>query len=257
MAKNPHLTPYLIQTLDGRAIPSEWGRIQVPENRGNPTGNLIEIPFVRVRSQKPDPAPPVFYLSGGPGFPILDKLHWLTSLYSIPEMVTDLIVVEQRGVGQSRPSLDCPGTYDLRLDEPATYASALESHRNYIRTAVDFWGGQGVDLHGYNVVEMASDIDALRQALGYEQIQLLGGSFGSHHSLAVLRAFGDFVNRAVLWGVEGPDHTMKMPRNVQERMEILDDYFKSDPYWQKKAPGLLELMSGVLDFLDRYPVTWE
>jgi pimeloyl-ACP methyl ester carboxylesterase len=40
-------------------------------------------------------------------------------------------------------------------------------------------------------------------------------------------------------------------------MEILDDYFKSDPYWQKKAPGLLELMSGVLDFLDRYPVTWE
>jgi pimeloyl-ACP methyl ester carboxylesterase len=257
MAQNPHLTPHLIQNPAGKAIPAEWGRIQVPENRGNPNASLIEVSFVRVCCQRPNPEPPVFLLPGGPGFPILDKLPGLASLYSIPETIADLIVVEQRGVGQSRPSLDCPGTYDLPLDEPTSYESALAAHRGYIWEAVEFWKDRGVDLQGYNVGEMAADIDSLRRALGYDKIQLVGGSFGSHHSLAVLRSFGDFVARAFLWGIEGPDHTIKRPQNIQAILEVLDGYLKADPYWGNKVPDLRDLMAGVLEFIDRYPVTWE
>ena len=121
----------------------------------------------------------------------------------------------------------------------------------------EFWKGQGVDSSGYNVREMAADIDDLRQALGYDKIILFGGSFGSHHGLAVLRYYDDHIERAVLSGVEGPNHTLKLPSTVQRHLEKLASMVKADSRLSRHIPDFLNLIETVLEHLEREPVTDE
>jgi pimeloyl-ACP methyl ester carboxylesterase len=253
------LHPYLFQPDTEPAVAAEWGELSVPENRSRDNGRRLTIPFVRFRSVSKNPGPPIVFLQGGPGWSPLSNLPWMWAVpMSRPPLeIADFIFIEHRGFGLSRPKLDCPGSYDLPLDEPGSLEGQLEAHRRYLEQAVSFWEEQGVDLAGYNAREMAADIDDLRQALGYDTISLIGGSFGSHHGLAVLRYFGDSVARALLWSIEGPNDTVKLPGAIQRHLEKLNALVHEDPAVRPQIPDLLELMASVLDRLEREPVTVE
>ncbi|MFQ6029126.1 MAG: alpha/beta fold hydrolase [Dehalococcoidia bacterium] len=254
-AASHHLTPHLFEAADGTPIAGEWGRLLVPENRANPASNRLEIPFVRFKTSVPDPGTPTVFLNGGPGEETLAIVPQF--LPFVPELPFDLILVEQRGIGHSRPRLDCPGTYHLPLDQPLDFETMLAAASAFTEGCARSWEEQGVDLAGYNVREMAADIDALRQALGYDQINLLGGSFGSHHGLAVLRFFGEHVDRGVLSAVEGPNHTIKLPSTIQGHLEELDRMVRADSELSRDIPDFLELMATVLDRLEQEPATVE
>lgn len=250
-----HLAPHSVRGADGTTVSTDWGHILVPENRNNPNSRFIKIAFIRFRAVTPDPTTPTFYLQGGPGDETLAIAQNFVQF--APTLPFDLILVEQRGIGHSRPRLDCSGSYDLPLDQPLDFATLLQANRTYYEGCVNSWESQGVDLSGYNTREMAADVDALRQALGYDKINLMGGSFGSHHGLAMLRFFGDHIDRAVLSAVEGPNHTFKLPSTVQEHLEKLDIKVKDDVVLRQDVPDLLELMASVLDQLDQAPITWQ
>ena len=53
----------------------------------------------------------------------------------------------------------------------------------------DRWLREGVDLAAYNTVENAADVNDLRLALGYDKMTLVGGSYGSHLALQLMRQF--------------------------------------------------------------------
>ena len=251
------LTPHLLETDDGKPVAAEWGRLFVPENRTKSETNTIEVPFIRLKSTAADPEPPIVYLAGGPGDDPLSSGKRFLSYALMFQKVADLVIVEPRGVGHSRPRLDCPGTYNLPLDRPLDNETLVRTIRAHLETGVQFWESQGVDLSGYNVREMAADINDLRQALGYDKISLFGGSFGSHHGLAVLRYHGEYVERAVLSGVEGPNHTIKLPGNIQRHLEGLNDLVKADPELSGHIPDFLGTMTNVLDRLEKEPETVE
>ena len=251
------LYPYLFQPSSSPPIAAEWGQLTVPENRQAEDSRFINIPFVRFPCNSKKPSTPIVFLQGGPGGSPLSNLDWLWTRPMIrPSLeMADFIFIEHRGFGLSRPCLDCPGTYDVPLDKPGSCDLYLEAHRQYLTKSVSFWREQGIDVGGYNVQEMAADINDLRRALGYEQISLLGGSFGSHHGLAMLRFYGQFIDRALLWSVEGPNHTLKLPSNIQKHLVKLDTLLKEDPALNKYIPDLLELIATVLDRLERQPIS--
>lgn len=251
------LTPFLLETKDGKPVAAEWGRLVVPENRSQPQSNLIEISFVRFKSTANKEGSPIFYLAGGPGDETLGNLSDMLPFAPIFQVLGDLVIPEPRGVGYSRSRLDCPGSYHLPLDEPLNYDSMVKAARDYMVNCAEFWKGHGVDLSGYNAHEMAADINALRQALGYDKILLFGGSFGSHHGLAVLRYYDEYVERAVLSGVEGPNHTLKLPSTVQHHLEKLDAMAKTDPQLRQHIPSFLDLVATVISRLEKEPVTVE
>jgi pimeloyl-ACP methyl ester carboxylesterase len=182
---------------------------------------------------------------------------WTKPVMKPPFALADCIFVEHRGFGLSRPSLDCPGSYDLALDEPGNPDSYRDAHCQYLTNAVSFWQEQGVDIAGYNAREMAADIDDLRQALGYERLSIYGGSFGSHHGFALLRYYGQTIERAFLWDVEGPNHTIKLPSNIQKQLVKLDSLLREDSILNSQIPDLLELMASVLDRLKQQSVIVE
>jgi pimeloyl-ACP methyl ester carboxylesterase len=110
----------------------------------------------------------------------------------------------------------------------------------------------GVDLDAYTTEDSVADLEALRRALGAERIDLLGISYGSHLAMAYLRAHPERVRRVVLAGLEGPDHTIKLPSQFDRQLDALDDLVAAEG---ASGESFQESVEEILDRLERQPVT--
>ena len=193
----------------------ECGLLQVPENREDPNSRFIELHFVKLNSTwddeeeeednedeewtKPEPGKrddPVIYLTGGPGAEVYGyvdrfKDHGLRKH-------RDLYILEQRGIANSGNF--CRKYYSRKpevsnVDSMAKASEAsLVAAEDCARNAL----AAGVDLSAYNTIENARDVKALRRALGYEQWNVWGISYGSILGQAYLKEDPEGILAAVI-----------------------------------------------------------
>jgi len=248
--------PYSYQ-FEGRTVEAELGRLVVRENRSKPNSNLIELAFTRLKSSATNPGPPTVYLDGGPGssaIAIARYAEYMRAFMKLRE-VGDVILLDQRGVGLSRPNLTRISPESLPLNFFENEAEALRVIKARSRDAVDFFRAQGIDLAAYNSIESANDIEDLRKALGVAKVNLVGFSYGTHLGLAAIRYHGDHLNRVALMGTEGPNHTQKLPSTSQKAIENLSKLVAQDPTVGAKVPDLSGLLKRILDRLEKEPAT--
>jgi pimeloyl-ACP methyl ester carboxylesterase len=245
------LFPHLISGDDGTQVAGEWGRLRVPEVRGKSDSRTIELAFLRLKTESAARKAPVFYLAGGPGSSGIAGGTKRLSRFLRWAKDRDVILLDQRGVNHSRPNLTHPFGIDLPLDEPGTREGFVAAHRNAAVQAIDFWTARGVDPSGYTTAESADDVDDLRRALGYERISPVGYSYGSHLCLSVIRRHGKALDRAIVGGAEGPDHTYKLPSAVDRALAELGRVLRLDPRWAAVMPDLSALLGDLLSRLRR------
>lgn len=250
--------PYVLATDDHRQrVPAELGRLLVPENRGSDASRRIELRFVRLRGRV-SPGTPLIVLAGGPGGSgiTMGRRPSLLAFAELARELGDVIFLDQRGTGMSL-TLECPGRWELPLDQPMTRESLVSASRDYFRRCAAFWTDRGADLRGYTTAESADDVDAIRAALGASKMNLYGASYGSHLALATVKRHGDKVNRAIIPMVEGPDHTIKLPSNIQKQLETIAARVRQDPEWNRIMPDFLATVASVLGRLERAPAVVE
>jgi len=168
--------------------------------------------------------------------------------------VGDVILLDQRGVGRSKPNLTRISSEPLPTDVFASREVALRAFKERAKAAADYFRSQGVDILAYNSIESANDVDDLRKALGTEKVNLVGFSYGTHLGLACIRYHGAKLNRVVLIGTEGPDHTDKLPSTSHKSIERLSQIVAKDPEIGSKMPDLTGTLKRVLDRLEKEPV---
>ena len=253
------IKPYVFQPQGGEKVDAEFGVLTVPENRSDPKSNLIELAFVRFKSTSKNPGPPIVYLAGGPGGSGIGAATGSRfPLFMAMREIGDVIAFDQRGTGRAKPNLGCIQNLDFPLDVVPTREEMVRVARERARDCVEYWRDfQRVDLGGYNTNESADDLELLRKALGVSKISLWGISYGTHLGLTTIRRHGNSIHRAILAGIEGPDHTLKLPSNIQKHLEDLSRVVKADPELSKEIPDFLGLMKTVLDRLEREPATVE
>jgi pimeloyl-ACP methyl ester carboxylesterase len=253
------IKPYVFENEKKEKVDAEFGTLLVPENRSNPESNLIELAFVRFKSTAKNPGPPIVYLAGGPG----GSGIWTAKgsrfpLFMALREIADVIAFDQRGVGYSKPYLQCFDRLALQLDVAPTREAAIKELRDKSRSCASYWRDiQRVDLTGYNTNESADDLEDLQKALGVPQISLWSISYGTHLAFAAMRRHPQSIHRAILAGTEGPDHTYKLPSNIQKHLEDLAAVIQADPVVGKEIPDFLGLMKSVFDRLDAKPETVE
>ncbi len=249
------LKPHRFQTSKGETAPAEWGRIRVPENRSRPNGPSIELAFVRFKSTSPNPGPPIFFLPGGPGNSTIDagKMPARFPLFMKAREFGDVVLVDQRGVGASRPRLDCEEKVPLPTDRPVTRASYLKIYRKAARSCAESWRRRGVDLSAYNTNASADDLNDVRNALGAEKMVLWGLSYGSHWALATIRRHPHRIERAIMAGVEGQDHTAKLPSTYRAHLRQVAELVGRDPVLAPQIPDLEALLEAVVRRLNAKP----
>jgi pimeloyl-ACP methyl ester carboxylesterase len=236
------LYPERIKLEDGGFFNAERGMMFVPVNRSKKNSAVIAVEVYRFkRSEIANPkTPPIFYLHGGPSFGGLERS--LETLGNFEERwlpfldISDVVVVSQRGIGPSKPTTIIETTTKpLPPDQPYDDEKAVEEYQQVLSREKAIWEELGLDLSGFTVIEAAADINDVRKALGYKKVIIWGGSFGSHWGMTFMRHYPEAVERAILRGMEGPDHTYDHPGHLW-------NVYKRVAEEAEKAPELKELI---------------
>ena len=229
--------------LEGQTV--ECGFLSVPENRTSPNGRSIRLAVAIFRDQSGTTQPdPIVYLNGGPGGSALMFIYLSFPSFYGPVLGSahrDLIVFDQRGVVLSQPDLNCTLTTGTLDDFMACQATL-----------------QGVaDLTAYNTVENAADVEDLRLALGYGQVNLWGTSYGTRLALGVMRDFPQGLRSVVLDSVYPPqvDLYLEGPANADRAFEALFQACAQDPECSVDYPNLRGVFYGLVDRLRTAPTT--
>jgi pimeloyl-ACP methyl ester carboxylesterase len=256
------LYPERIRLKDGGFFAAERGMMFVPANRSDKKSTVIGIEVYRFKaSGKAKPGtPPIFFLHGGPSFSGLERSlerlgtfeeRWLPLLD-----VSDVVVVGQRGIGSSKPNTIIDINTNFPLDRAVTEEEAAAALREACAKEKAFWEAQGVDLSGLTVIEAAADVNDVRKALGYEKVIIWGGSFGSHWGMAFMRYYPDIVERAILRGMEGPNHTYDHPGYLWNVYKNVAAEAEKAPELQGLIPegGLIRAIKTVVERIKKKPV---
>jgi len=173
------------------------GNLIVPENRNEPKGKTIKLPFIYVESNNPNKLKdPVLYTAGGPGASSLRGVKFIHFRQFMKNR--DYIAFEQRGVTYAQPCLSCDGISEAvknayRHNIPLDSAVVKEA-RNCRNKLI----AEGNDLSAYNTIENAADIEDLRIALKIDSINLIGISYSGGLMLTVMRNYPKHVRSVVL-----------------------------------------------------------
>lgn len=244
-----------LKTKSGKEVKAELGTLTVPENRANPQSAKIEIQYAHLKSTNPNPSAPLFYLEGGPGSSCTWQAGnpYYLERWSKYLALGDVILIDQRGTGKGRQRV----MYIWQGDIPNNVwadVSVADKHFNKIsKKALAHFKEKGVDLNGYTSLENARDLDVLRQALGYSKVSLMGFSYGTHLGQTYIKYFGDKVENAILVGVEGLNHTYKLPMTMDTQFKKIALLSNADPNINKDVPDLLALYKQVIQKLKKQP----
>jgi pimeloyl-ACP methyl ester carboxylesterase len=258
------LEPATVVAGNGDRVEFERGILRVAENRRSPGGRMIDVAFARLRGPAGATAPPIVFLAGGPGATYLDAFAATTgngkrrlAMFRRYATVADVVVLDQRGFSPTGTPLVAPTPTPIPLDAPNTIATSAVQWRAYAHDLAA--ANPDRDLSGYDLVQLAADVDDLRIALGYRQIALLGTSFGSQSALAVMRLYPDIVARAVLSAVEPLDHNFDMPSDVLSAMQRIATEADRAPNLRPYLPtgGLMAAIDELLARFAAGPVTVE
>lgn len=244
-------TPERLQAQDGTPLVIERGVLHVPQLYGRP-GRDIEVAIVRIRREGASSSSGRAHmiLAGGPGDSGIRQAlglargggaAWLAVLGG-----DDIIAMDQRGFGASRPELSSTALYGLPQDEAGSPELWTRLARPVVETEAARLRAQGIRLEAYNSREAADDVDAIRRALGYERLVLWGRSYGTHLALATARRHSDHVERLVLISPEGLDDTFKSPARTDLALRRIAE--------RAGEPDLIDRLGRVLEALRREPV---
>ena len=157
-----------------------------------------------VRSNNPHPEQdPVVLLNGGPGGSSRGMLEAgeRADLRDAILAERDLIVFDQRGTGASKPALNCPDFDQATIHSLLSNDDSRTRRDRFVAAALaceSNWCVPAINLKAFNTIESAADIDDLRRALGYDEVNLYGISYGTRLALVAMRDRPDGLRSVVL-----------------------------------------------------------
>ncbi|WP_249265941.1 MULTISPECIES: alpha/beta hydrolase [unclassified Pseudonocardia] len=187
---------------------AECGFLTVPLDHADPGGETVQLAVSRVRHTVPQDRYQgvVLVNPGGPGGPGVGLSRLGSAVPKDAGPAYDWIGFDPRGVGESRPALSCDPGYggyarpDYRPEHGAE-AAWLPRVKAYARACAEKGGEL---LEHLRTEDTVRDMDLLRQALGAEQINYYGFSYGTYLGQVYASTFPDRVRRMVLDGVIDP-----------------------------------------------------
>jgi pimeloyl-ACP methyl ester carboxylesterase len=225
------------------------GGLEVYEDRGTASGRTIRLAIVVLPSVSSDVhADPLVFLAGGPGQAAAQMSSLVQPMFRKIQRTRDVVLVDQRGTGKSNP-LNCRGGGDSLRDLGESDAEAVDK----LRTCLARLPG---DPRFYTTTIAMDDLDDVRAFLGYDRINLYGGSYGTRAALVYVRRHGEHVRSIVLDGVAPMDMRLPMyaARDAQRALDKLYDDCGHDDACRAAYPRLPERTRELLARLDANPL---
>lgn len=234
--------------VEGIEYQTLCGTYEVFEDRAAKQGRKVPLRVVVVPALAATPEPdPLVLLAGGPGqaatevpqaLKMVDRLH----------RNRDIVLVDQRGTGASRP-LEChPDPVGEGLAARFDDAYREEEFKKCL-------AGYDADPRLYTTPIAMDDLDEVREALGYDKVNLWGISYGTRAALVYLRQHPEHVRTVVLDGVAPLSLYLPlyMPRDGQRALDLLFEHCAQDANCAKAFPDLRARVEAMVEQMGKAP----
>jgi len=223
-----------LHTCKVQNIEAKCGSFAVPENRTELHGRSIRLSVqVLPRAAQTDEREPLFMLTGGPGGAATELAGFAAESLAQVRFSHDIVLMDQRGTGGSN-GLVCP-VREGSLFSPRDLAVCMASLSTH------------ADLRYYTTSVFVEDVDDLRVALGYRQIDLYGASYGTRAAQVYLRRYPDRVRAIVL--ASGVPISEVLPDNLganaKRAYQLLTQDCAADPLCHAAFPNFAAELESV------------
>ena len=224
------------------SVAARCGRLRVAENPQAPGGAAIDlnvalVPALNRRSE----AAPLFLLAGGPGQAATDLYASHPGAFARINRAHAIVLVDQRGTGRSAP-LDC--NYPDDWTGGADPAGELPRLR---QTTLDCLARLGDRVRYYTTSIAVSDLDRVRAALGFPQVDLYGSSYGTRVAEHYMRRFPGATHAVILDGVTYPGQAIgpDTPSDGEHALELIVKRCEDAPECAAAYPDLRRELAGL------------
>jgi pimeloyl-ACP methyl ester carboxylesterase len=207
--------------------------VSVPVDYGKPDGAQAQLAVIKIPATG-QRLGALMINPGGPGQSAVDVVTGMAASFADNEITRhfDLVGFDPRGVGHSTPEVRCrtDAEFDAFRREPLVdYSPAGVAHiedlyRQYAAECVNKVGSEF--LANVGTVNVARDMDVVRQALGEAQINYLGYSYGTQLGTQYAQEFPQNIRAMVLDGAVDPklDPVEKNVRQMASFQQAFDDF---------------------------------
>jgi pimeloyl-ACP methyl ester carboxylesterase len=235
-------------------VEAQCTTLEVPENPDDPDSRRIELAIAWVPTDNTaGPDDPLFMLAGGPGQSARESYPQLHGAFREIRKNRHVILVDQRGTGESN-RLVCKNAegesavVENESDEdPAAWRDFAQRCRDEL--------GERADLRFYGTSNAIADLDAVRQAIGVDRINLLGVSYGTRVAQQYMRRYPEHTRSVVLDSVVpntlalGAEHA----RNLEDALDLHFAQCAEDPACAKPFGSPREDLNALLAELRETP----
>lgn len=228
-------------------IKARCGDYERPENPDDPESPMLSIRVAVVPALNLQPhTDPLVPLAGGPGQGAIQFYSAYAPAFEPARRNRDILLVDQRGTGSSS-RMDCDVDEDLiegqfTVEETVAFMNecleALPHDPRFFTTSV-----------------AVRDLEAIRQALGYGQLNLYGVSYGSRVAQHFARRFPESTRTIIIDGVVPPQLALG-PDIATESQEALERIFArcaADDACGERFGDLTDGFAALVEQLDDKP----
>jgi YVTN family beta-propeller protein len=237
--------------------PTTCGYLTVPERHTDPGGRTIQIWVVDIKTAVKNPPPdPVVVLGND-----LGRHAEYSSAQPLPQRTgRNVLNVDLRGVGLSKPSLACPEVervksrlLGMRLRDP----TATNDFLGAVSRCHDRLVSEGIDLGAYNVEEAAADMEDLRRALGIERWNLRALGYTSRVGFEEMREYPRGIRAAWFDSPEYPqgNYFDEAVAGTKAALDALASVCKADASCDERFPDLSGTFGKAVAKLNAHPIT--
>ena len=253
----PALAPSALELEDCRisagpafpGITARCGTMLRPENPDDDGSPEIEIAVAVVPALdlKPE-ADPFVPLAGGPGASAIEFYAAYSGAFEHVRRHRDILLVDQRGTGSSS-RMDCEVDVDI--------IEGAYSEERVVDVTRDCLDALPHDPRFFTTSVAVTDLEAVREALGYGPLNLYGVSYGSRVAQHFAKRFPAATRSIVLDGVVAPQVVLG-PEIATEAQSALDAIFArcaADEACDARFPDLPQKFRQIRARLEEQPVT--
>lgn len=224
------------------------GVYRVRENRHAPTGRAIDIHVAVLPALRRQVAPdPLLVFAGGPGQGARDYVDAVDRFFRKVRRSRDIVLIDLRGTGASHPLMCRPMDDDFAV---LVDADAVTRHAEECLEALD------ADPRLYTHAQALADVDDIRQQLGYQQVNIWGGSWGTRAALLYALRYPAAVRSVTLDGAV--PLAMEFPRpasgDAQRAFALLTEQCRADPACLSTFPDPAAELEALVRRLDAGPL---
>ena len=226
------------------------GTLLRPENPADPDSPEIELRVAVVPALNLVPeTDAIVPIAGGPGQGSVEFYLTVRGAFECLRRNRDILLVDQRGTGESA-RMDCPIDDEALLFE-TDYT--LDDTMQYIEECLE---SLPHDPRYFTTSVAITDLEAVREALGYSQLNLYGVSYGSRVAQHFARTYPESTRTVTIDGVVPPQIALG-PEIATESQKAVDKILarcREDAACNERFPDIEETFARVVAELRDSPV---